>query len=68
MQKLYLNFLNLKNALLSVFFTLDKEAFAECFSLTLDKDLLCRVSKKTLGIDNFKSNFDALNKIKSKSF
>jgi len=68
MQKLYLNFLNLKNSLRSVFLTLDKEAFAECFSLTLDKDLLCRVSKKTLGIENFKSNFDALNKIKSKSF
>ena len=60
MQKLYLNFLNLKNYLPS-----GKEGFAECFSLTLGKSLKS-VKNKTLK-ENFKSNFEALNEFKSKS-
>jgi len=57
MQKLYLNFLILKNS-----------AFAECFSSILGKELLSRVSKNTLDKENFKSNFEAVNEFKSKSF
>ena len=34
-----------KKVFAECFLTLDKEAFAECFSLTLDKELLCRVSE-----------------------
>jgi len=57
-----------------------KTFFAECFFWHLAKNPLCRLffytrqrpslpsAKKTLDKENFKSNFEAINKFKSKSF
>ena len=56
MQKLHLNLLNLK-ILCRVFF----------FD-TRQRPSLPSVKNKTLGKENFKSNFEALNEFKSKSF
>jgi len=64
--KTIFEFLNFENSLSRVLLTVGKEAFGECFSR--QSPSLPSVKNKTLGKENFKLNFEALNEFKSKRF
>jgi hypothetical protein len=58
-----------KALLCRVFFgSRQRTLFAECFFYTRQRPSLPSAKKETLGKENFKSKFEALNKFKSKSF